>query len=231
MNKNIITAMLLVFMAVKNPIGLGQVKVALAEPQSTETSALGEANIAQNINDAYKIDRIQTAEEKAQSQLADYQKLISQEKAQREAEQAKIQAQEAAKRVQLAPQRVVVTSGNFDALYAAAEQRFGVPRQILAAVHSVETGQRGDTSISSYAGAQGPMQFMPSTFRAYATDGDGDGVALINDVHDAIFTAAKYLASNGASSGNVRGALYRYNHSYSYVEHVLSIARSFGYAG
>lgn len=221
--------MLLVFIAVKNPIGLGQAKIALAEPQRTETSALGEANIAKNINNIYKINRIQTNEEKAKAQLASYQKLIAQEKARKEAEQAKLRAQQTTTVVQAKP-KVVVTSGNFEAIYAAAEQRYGVPRQILAAVHYVETGQRGDTNTTSYAGAQGPMQFMVSTFNAYAQDGDGDGLKLINDVHDAIFTAAKYLASNGAASGNVRGALYRYNHSYSYVEHVLSIARSFGYA-
>ncbi len=224
MNRKMIMAMLLVFIAVKNPIGLGQAKIALAEPQRAETSALGEANIAQNINNVYQTNRVKTAEEKAKSQLAEYQKLIAQEKAAREAEQAK---QAAAKAVSAVPE----TRGGFEAIYAAAEQRFGVPRQILAAVHYVETGQRGTTSVSSYAGAQGPMQFMPSTFRAYAVDGNGDGVKNINDVHDAIYSAANYLKANGAANGNVRGALYRYNHSYSYVEHVLSIARSFGYAG
>lgn len=120
----------------------------------------------------------------------------------------------------------------FSAVYAAAGKKFHVDPAILAAVHKVESGGRGNTTVASYAGAQGPMQFMPATFRAYAVDGDGDGVANIYDVDDAIFTAAHYLASNGADHrGSVDNALYRYNHSYAYVNHVLAIARGYGYVG
>ena len=72
------------------------------------------------------------------------------------------------------------------------------------------------------------MQFMPSTFNAMAVDGDGDGVARIGDVDDAIMTAAHYMASNGAASGQITNALYRYNHDYGYVYHVLGIAQSLG---
>jgi membrane-bound lytic murein transglycosylase B len=202
-------------MVVKNPIGLGQAKIALAEPEKTETSAIGEANIATNINNIYVTNRALTAEEEANKKLAEYRNLL---------------AKNAPKQiVKPTVKHVASKRGGFDAIYAAAEKRFGVSRYLLAAVHYVETGQRGDTTVASYAGAQGPMQFMPSTFRAYAVDGDGDGVARINDVDDAIHTAAKYLAANGAASGNVRAALYRYNHSNSYINHVLSVARSFGY--
>jgi len=236
MDKTLITAMLLVFIAVKNPTGLPEVKKAYAEPHNNQTRAEGEANIALAINDLNVVTREQTSLEKAEKEMELYQKTLAEEKAKKDALEAQIKAEEAAKKAQLSLQQVasrvvVSTSGGFDSIYAEAEAKYGVPRQILAAVHSVESGQRGDTTISSYAGAQGPMQFMPSTFAAYAQDGDGDGVALINDVHDAIYTAARYLAANGGASGNIRGALYRYNHSYSYVEHVLSVARSFGYTG
>jgi len=224
--------MLFVFIVAKSPLGLAEVKIAYAEePQVIETNATSEANIAKKIEETYKVDRLPTTDEKAKTQLTSYQKSLADEKARIEAEKARV-AQEALSSVQESAQRETVsTSGGFDSLYVEAEKIYGVPRQILAAVHYVETGQRGDTTVASYAGAQGPMQFMPSTFSAYAQDGDGDGLALINDVHDAIYTAAQYLAANGASSGNVSAALYRYNHSSSYVEHVLSIARSFGYAG
>ncbi len=226
--------MLLAFMAVKNPMGLPEVKIAQAEPQNNQASAVSEVDIAQSINNLNVVNREETSIEKAQKELEGYQKALAEEK---KAVEAKIKADEEARQAAQASyqnsiQRVAVTtSGGFDSIYAEAEKIYGVPRQIIAAVHYVETGQRGDTTIASYAGAQGPMQFMPSTFSAYAQDGDGDGVALINDVHDAIYTGAKYLAANGAASGNVSGALYRYNHSYSYVEQVLAIARSFGYSG
>lgn len=123
----------------------------------------------------------------------------------------------------------IVVRGGFESVYAKAEKKYGVPREILAAVHYVETGQSGDTTRSSYAGAKGPMQFLPATFRHYAQDGDGDGVTSIYDVHDAIFTAANYLAQNGASRGRIIPALYQYNHSYSYVSRVLTIAEKNGY--
>lgn len=121
------------------------------------------------------------------------------------------------------------TRSEFTPIYQAAASRYGLDWQILRAVHLVETGGRGNTTVSSYAGAQGPMQFMPSTFRAYAVDGDGDGVTNIHDVDDAIFTAANYLAKNRAAT-DIRFALLRYNHSNAYVGHVLSIARSLGFS-
>jgi membrane-bound lytic murein transglycosylase B len=113
---------------------------------------------------------------------------------------------------------------DFAAAYLAVQAQTGTPWQLLAAVHKVETGQRGDTAISSYAGAQGPMQFMPATFRAYAADGDGDGDRTITDLDDAMLTAGRYLAANGAASGNYRNALYRYNHSTAYINQVLGLA-------
>jgi membrane-bound lytic murein transglycosylase B len=179
--------------------------------------------------------RIEIEEEK--KRLADTIKRIADERVQIKAQEIKAKADKEAQiaqeiAAQAAVKRVIVTRhGGFDNIYAEAEKKYGVPRQILAAVHYVETGQSGDTTRVSYAGAQGPMQFMPNTFRAYAQDGDGDGQALINNAHDAIFSAAKYLAANGAANGNISNALYRYCHSYSYVSRVLSLARALGYPG
>jgi membrane-bound lytic murein transglycosylase B len=223
MNKNYLTAMLIVFMAVKNPLGFAGVKIVNAQTPNTETNAVSEADIANSILNAYKHEKTKSKEEIANAQLAEYQRVLAEEAAKARA----------AKNARLATAKQAVKSVpiNLQALYQAAEAKYGVSRYILAAVHMVESGQSLDTARSSYAGAQGPMQFMPSTFAAYAQDGDGDGQALINDVHDAVFTAAKYLRANGAASGNVSGALYRYNHSYSYVNHVLSVARSYGFAG
>jgi membrane-bound lytic murein transglycosylase B len=69
------------------------------------------------------------------------------------------------------------------------------------------------------------MQFIPSTFRAYAVDGDGDGAKNINNVYDAIFTAANYLATNKQEK-DMTFALFRYNHGTSYVNKVKGMAAS-----
>ena len=54
----------------------------------------------------------------------------------------------------------------------------------------------------SYAGAMGYGQFIPSSYRAYAVDFDGDGVADIwNNPVDAIGSIANYLARNGWRAG------------------------------
>jgi len=99
--------------------------------------------------------------------------------------------------------------------YDEAEAEFGVPWQYLAAVHLVET-RMGRLRGTSTAGAQGPMQFIPSTWEAY---GEGD----INDNRDAIRAAARYLEANGAPE-RMDNALYRYNPTEHYVKAVTLYA-------
>jgi membrane-bound lytic murein transglycosylase B len=100
--------------------------------------------------------------------------------------------------------------------YREGERRFGVPWQVLAAVNLVETSM-GRIRGTSVAGAKGPMQFMPATWAMY---GKGD----IDDPHDAILGAARYLAHNGGGRGHVDRALYAYNHSSKYVNGVKAYA-------
>ena len=114
----------------------------------------------------------------------------------------------------------------FLALYrAAAPTCPGLPWPVLAAIGQVESGH-GTNPNDSYAGAQGPMQFMPSTFAAYAVDGDGDGRTDIRNPADAIFSAAHYLCANGGGKGDrgLHSAIFRYNHAEWYVAMVLRIA-------
>jgi len=99
--------------------------------------------------------------------------------------------------------------------YKEAEQTFGVPWYYLASIHLVETRMGRIRGLSS-AGAQGPMQFMPATWAAY---GRGD----INDNHDAILGAARYLKANGAP-GDMQRALFNYNHSQFYVNALIDYA-------
>ena len=103
------------------------------------------------------------------------------------------------------------------AYYAEAQRRFKVRWEVLAAVNFVESAF-DKLRNSSTAGAQGPMQFIPSTWRAYGLGGD------VHDPHDAILGAANYLHANGAP-GDYRRALFRYNPSSAYVDAVLRYAR------
>jgi membrane-bound lytic murein transglycosylase B len=100
--------------------------------------------------------------------------------------------------------------------YREARRRFGVPVHVLAAVNLVESAF-GRLRNTSTAGAQGPMQFIPSTWSAYGMGGD------IRDPHDAILGAANYLHASGAPR-DIRGALYSYNPSDHYVDAVLAYA-------
>ena len=75
---------------------------------------------------------------------------------------------------------------------------------MLAAIGTVETGSGqsnapGVWSGANSAGAEGPMQFEPATFAAYATVGpSGTSPASPYDPVDAVYTAAALLCANGA---------------------------------
>ncbi len=98
------------------------------------------------------------------------------------------------------------------AWYREAQHRFGVRWQLLAAINLVESAF-GKVRSSSVDGAQGPMQFIPATWRAYGLGGD------VHDPHDAILGAANYLRANGAATDE-RTALFHYNPSRLYVDAV-----------
>lgn len=99
--------------------------------------------------------------------------------------------------------------------YRSAGEEFGVDWTYLAAIHLVES-RMGRIRGDSTAGAQGPMQFLPSTWEAY---GEGD----IQDPRDAIRAAARYLVAHGAP-GDMPGALWAYNHSDHYVDAIEAYA-------
>jgi murein DD-endopeptidase MepM/ murein hydrolase activator NlpD len=114
-------------------------------------------------------------------------------------------------------------------IYKAAGRRYDVPWRILAAINAIETDFGRNLNVSS-AGAIGWMQFMPGTWLQY-------GVA-VGDTHrpdpydprDAIFTAARYLAANGAAR-DIRGAVFAYNHALWYVDAVMWRAQTISSGG
>ena len=91
-----------------------------------------------------------------------------------------------------------------------------MPWQILAAINEVETDYGRDLSVSR-AGAEGWMQFEPSTWLQYGVDALDAGYADPYNPVDAIFAAARYLHAAGAAK-NLHTAILAYNHSEAYVE-------------
>ncbi len=102
--------------------------------------------------------------------------------------------------------------------YRKAEMNTGIDWEILAAINLVETGMGRIVGASS-ANALGPMQFLPTTWHE---DGIGNG-GDINDPHDSIQAAARYLVRRGALH-DIRKGLWGYNNNYSYVNAVLLYA-------
>lgn len=100
--------------------------------------------------------------------------------------------------------------------YREAQGQFGISWEYLAAIHLIET-RMSRIQGTSVAGAQGPMQFMPATWATY-------GRGNINDPHDAILAAARYLHANGGP-GNMNNAIYHYNPSWRYVRAVMLYAQ------
>ena len=111
-------------------------------------------------------------------------------------------------------------------IYQAAGTAYGVPWQVLAAINEVETDYGRDLSVSS-AGAEGWMQFLPSSWATYGVDANGDGYKDPYNPADAIFAAARYLRAAGAAT-SLRGAILSYNHSQAYVESVMLRAKLLG---
>lgn len=139
----------------------------------------------------------------------------------------------------------------FIPIYMSAAKTYQIPWTLLAAHHRVETRFSTMKSLVSPVGAEGHMQFMPCTFvgwshptcsglgegdipedektdpiiikkyGGYGVDANKDGVADPFDIEDAIFSAANYLSQSGASKGELKKAIFNYNHSEEYVDSIL----------
>jgi len=83
-----------------------------------------------------------------------------------------------------------------------------------------------DSLFGSWAGAFGMSQFLPSSYKSWAVDGNSDGIIDLFNVDDAIFSVANYLKSNGwgTSMEDKRKAIFHYNNSRAYVDAVVKLA-------
>ena len=136
-------------------------------------------------------------------------------------------------------------------VYVAAEQKYKVPWTLLAAHHRIETRFSTMTTLISPVGAEGHLQFMPCTFVGWKHPSckglgkgrfqkkikqiplllknmvvtgsmrNGDGIADPFDLEDAVFSAANFLSIAGVAKGELKKAIFQYNHSDEYVQDVL----------
>lgn len=112
-------------------------------------------------------------------------------------------------------------------LFRASAARYcpGLSWTVLAAIGQIESGDGSNMGPSS-AGALGPMQFLPSTWREWGITAFGEsGPPDIMDPFDAVPAAARLLCAAGAgSAGGLYGAVFAYNHATWYVNEVLTLA-------
>jgi hypothetical protein len=119
--------------------------------------------------------------------------------------------------------------GSWRELYQqAAPTCPGLPWEVLAAIGQIESGHGRNLGPSS-AGALGPMQFMPASWRAYGLDADGDGRADVMNPVDAVYSAAHYLCVHGGGRGgqSLYDAIFAYNRADWYVRDVLGLAAKY----
>jgi len=111
-------------------------------------------------------------------------------------------------------------------IYQACGTEYGIPWNVLAGINKIETDFGTNLNVST-AGAVGWMQFMPSTWKAYGVDANGDGRADPYNPVDAICSAARYLDAAGGDN-DIQKAIFAYNHASWYVDEVLLYARQYG---
>ncbi|WP_073847272.1 transglycosylase SLT domain-containing protein [Amycolatopsis sp. CB00013] len=102
---------------------------------------------------------------------------------------------------------------------------------LLAAIGKVETNHGrlkapGVSSGANFAGAAGPMQFLPATFAGVRKRHPGLGGNLYDPDH-AIPAAAHYLCDSGLARGDAYRAIFAYNHADWYVDKVQAQAAAY----
>jgi hypothetical protein len=120
--------------------------------------------------------------------------------------------------------------GSYLELFRTSAARYcpGLSWTVLAAIGQIESGDGANNGPSS-AGAIGPMQFLPSTWRVWGISAFGEpGPPNVMDPYDAVPSAARYLCAAGAGTpAGLARAVLAYNHAGWYVTEVLALARQY----
>ncbi len=96
-------------------------------------------------------------------------------------------------------------TGNYNIIEALTTLAFDARRsefftkELIEALRIIDAGHMKAYQMKgSWAGAFGNFQFLPSTFKKYAVDGDGDGkINLTSNIIDAMHSAGNYLSKMG----------------------------------
>lgn len=124
--------------------------------------------------------------------------------------------------------------GSFSTLNSLATLAFDGRRrdfahdELIAALKIIQDGDIApDRMIGSWAGAMGHTQFLPSSFLAYAKDGDGDGRRDIwGSIPDVMASTANYLARAGWQAGEPWGVEVALPADFDYSQTELATRRS-----
>jgi hypothetical protein len=111
---------------------------------------------------------------------------------------------------------------------SAARYCPGMSWTVLAAIGQIESGDGANVGPSS-AGAEGPMQFLPSTWQEWGITAFGEpGPPNVMDPYDAVPSAARLLCAAGAGTpAGLPRAILAYNHANWYVAEVLALAQQY----
>jgi membrane-bound lytic murein transglycosylase B len=97
------------------------------------------------------------------------------------------------------------------------------------AIQDTDDGQLDGDEV--WDRAIGPTQFIPTTWKKWSVDADGNGVADPHDIDDAALASANYLCSGGRNLATAQGwkaAILAYNNVEVYATNVFNAANDYG---